>query len=78
MCVCVMYHVFIQFIVSVDFSSAGNAKKSASILQKALTLNARPVELLQVAMRNLKSGKSQLLPAETKENLTGQLFYNLK
>ncbi|XP_058250626.1 dual specificity protein kinase Ttk [Hemibagrus wyckioides] len=48
--------------------SQGNGKKSASILQKALTSNAKPVELLQMAMKNLKSGKTQLLPAETKEN----------
>ncbi|KAK3572419.1 hypothetical protein QTP86_032645 [Hemibagrus guttatus] len=48
--------------------SQGNGKKSASILQKALTSNAKPVELLQMAVKNLKSGKTQLLPAETKEN----------
>ncbi|XP_060725834.1 dual specificity protein kinase Ttk [Tachysurus vachellii] len=46
--------------------SQGNGKKSASILQKALTSNAKPVELLQMAMKNLKSGKTQLL-SETKE-----------
>lgn len=56
------------------FSFAGNGKKSASILQKALISNAKPVELLQMAMKNLKSGKTQLLPAETKENVAGQLF----
>ncbi|KAF5905732.1 dual specificity protein kinase TTK, partial [Clarias magur] len=49
--------------------SQGNGKKSSSILQKALTSNAKPVELLQVAMKNLQSGKTQLLPAENKENV---------
>ncbi|XP_060778292.1 dual specificity protein kinase Ttk isoform X2 [Neoarius graeffei] len=50
--------------------SQGNSKRSASILQKALTANAKPTELLQMAMKNLKSGKTQLLPTENKENVT--------
>lgn len=54
------------------FPPAGNSKKSASILQKALTSNAKPVELLQMAIKNLKAGKTQLVPAENKENLAGQ------
>ncbi|XP_030641199.1 dual specificity protein kinase Ttk [Chanos chanos] len=48
--------------------SQGNVKKSALILQKALGSNARPTEMLQTAMKNLKAGKSQLLPPEDKEN----------
>uniref|UniRef100_A0A4W4HJB6 Protein kinase domain-containing protein n=1 Tax=Electrophorus electricus TaxID=8005 RepID=A0A4W4HJB6_ELEEL len=49
--------------------SRGNTKKSASILQKALALNAKPAELLQMAVKNLKSGKTQLLPTEDKEDV---------
>ncbi|XP_076827708.1 dual specificity protein kinase Ttk [Brachyhypopomus gauderio] len=49
--------------------SRGNSKKSASILQKALTLNAKPAELLQMAVKNLKSGKTQLLPTEGQEDV---------
>uniref|UniRef100_A0A672QHA5 Dual specificity protein kinase Ttk-like n=1 Tax=Sinocyclocheilus grahami TaxID=75366 RepID=A0A672QHA5_SINGR len=48
--------------------SQGNSRKSNLILQKALSSNARPVELLQTAIRNLKSGKAHLLPAEHEEN----------
>ncbi|XP_016375076.1 dual specificity protein kinase Ttk-like isoform X1 [Sinocyclocheilus rhinocerous] len=48
--------------------SQGNSRKSNLILQKALSSNARPVELLQTAIRNLKSGKTHLLPAEHEEN----------
>nr|XP_005157890.1 dual specificity protein kinase Ttk isoform X2 [Danio rerio] len=48
--------------------SRGNSRKSVSILQKALSSNARPIELLQTAIRNLKSGKTLLLPAEHQES----------
>uniref|UniRef100_A0A672RG35 Dual specificity protein kinase Ttk-like n=1 Tax=Sinocyclocheilus grahami TaxID=75366 RepID=A0A672RG35_SINGR len=50
--------------------SQGNSRKSNLILQKALSSNARPVELLQTATRNLNSGKTHLLPAEHEENAT--------
>uniref|UniRef100_W5NKC6 Ttk protein kinase n=1 Tax=Lepisosteus oculatus TaxID=7918 RepID=W5NKC6_LEPOC len=49
--------------------SQGNVKKSTSILQKALELNARPAELLEMALRNLRSGKQTLVSPEDKENL---------
>ncbi|KAL6488866.1 hypothetical protein MHYP_G00026070 [Metynnis hypsauchen] len=49
--------------------SQGNTKKSTYILQKALASNAKPVEHLQMAMKNLKSGKAQLLPTEDKEDI---------
>ncbi|XP_036395539.1 dual specificity protein kinase Ttk [Megalops cyprinoides] len=49
--------------------SQGNAKKSASILQRAFELNAQPRELLEVALQNLKAGKTQLLSTEDKENM---------
>lgn len=51
---------------------SGNKKKSFSILQKALTLNAKPVEHIQTALKNLHLGKTQLFPDEDKENITGQ------
>uniref|UniRef100_A0A673ITE1 Dual specificity protein kinase Ttk-like n=1 Tax=Sinocyclocheilus rhinocerous TaxID=307959 RepID=A0A673ITE1_9TELE len=48
--------------------SQGNSRKSNLILQKAMSSNALPVELLQTAIRNLNSGKTHLLPAEHEEN----------
>ncbi|XP_059363313.1 dual specificity protein kinase Ttk-like isoform X3 [Carassius carassius] len=48
--------------------SQGNSRKSNLILQKALSSNARPVELLRTAVRNLSSGKTHLLPAEHEES----------
>uniref|UniRef100_A0A8C1P348 Dual specificity protein kinase TTK n=1 Tax=Cyprinus carpio TaxID=7962 RepID=A0A8C1P348_CYPCA len=50
--------------------SQGNSRKSNLILQKALSSNARPVELLRTAIRNLNSGKTHLLPAEHEDNAT--------
>ncbi|MGH0158051.1 UNVERIFIED_CONTAM: hypothetical protein FKN15_067376 [Acipenser sinensis] len=47
----------------------GNLKKSTSILQKAWEMNAKPIELLEMAMSNLRSGKTQLLSPEDKENM---------
>ncbi|KAI1885564.1 hypothetical protein AGOR_G00205100 [Albula goreensis] len=44
--------------------SQGNAKKSASILQRALEVNAKPTELLEMALQNLKSGKTRLLSTD--------------
>ncbi|XP_051577499.1 dual specificity protein kinase Ttk-like [Myxocyprinus asiaticus] len=48
--------------------SQGNFRKSNLILQKALSSNARPVELLQTAMKHLNAGQTQLLPAEDEQN----------
>ncbi|KAI2655795.1 Dual specificity protein kinase Ttk [Labeo rohita] len=48
--------------------SQGNSRKSNLILQKALSSNAQPAELLQTAIKNLKSGKTHLLSAEREEN----------
>ncbi|XP_035019941.2 dual specificity protein kinase Ttk [Hippoglossus stenolepis] len=50
--------------------SQGNVIKASSILHKAQVLNARPAELLQVAMRNLKAGEKQLVPTKEEEQLT--------
>uniref|UniRef100_W5LBU2 Ttk protein kinase n=1 Tax=Astyanax mexicanus TaxID=7994 RepID=W5LBU2_ASTMX len=52
--------------------SRGNTKKSTYILQKAMASNAKPAELLQMAMANLKSGKAQLLPAEDRMHIAGR------
>ncbi|KAJ0000120.1 hypothetical protein NQD34_011962 [Periophthalmus magnuspinnatus] len=40
----------------------GNVMKASSILHKAQMLNARPIELLDLAIRNLKDGQNQLVP----------------
>uniref|UniRef100_A0A8C2ZN77 Ttk protein kinase n=1 Tax=Cyclopterus lumpus TaxID=8103 RepID=A0A8C2ZN77_CYCLU len=41
--------------------SQGNVIKATSILHKAQTLNARPAELLEMAVRNLKAGEKLLV-----------------
>lgn len=46
--------------------SQGNARQSTSILQKALGLKASPVELLEMALQNLKAGKTLLLSTPDK------------
>lgn len=61
--------------ISISLFPAGNSKKSASILQKAVTSNAKPAELVQMAIKNLKSGKTHLLPAENTEKVAGQFFF---
>lgn len=43
--------------------------KAASILLKAQSLGAKPAELLEVALRNLKAGEKQLVPTK-KEQLS--------
>ncbi|XP_029308452.1 dual specificity protein kinase Ttk [Cottoperca gobio] len=50
--------------------SQGNMIKATSILHKAQALNARPTELLEVAMRNLKAGEKRLVPAREEEHHT--------
>ncbi|XP_013875813.1 dual specificity protein kinase Ttk [Austrofundulus limnaeus] len=42
--------------------SEGNRMKAASILHKAQTLNAKPAELLDIAISNLKAGEKLLVP----------------
>ncbi|KAM6967615.1 dual specificity protein kinase Ttk [Aplochiton taeniatus] len=44
--------------------SQGNVQKGASILQKAQGLSAKPAEHLELAMCNLKAGKTPLLPVD--------------
>lgn len=48
--------------------SQGNLIKATSILHKAQALNARPAELLEMAMRNLKAGVKQLVPPREEEH----------
>ncbi|KAM6994273.1 dual specificity protein kinase Ttk [Tautogolabrus adspersus] len=50
--------------------SQGNVIKATSILHKAQALNARPAELLEMAIRNLKAGLKQLVPAREEEHST--------
>uniref|UniRef100_A0A4W6E699 Dual specificity protein kinase TTK n=1 Tax=Lates calcarifer TaxID=8187 RepID=A0A4W6E699_LATCA len=52
--------------------SQGNVIKATSILHKAQALNARPAELLEVAIRNLKAGEKQLVPPQEEEQPTGR------
>ncbi|CAF96262.1 unnamed protein product, partial [Tetraodon nigroviridis] len=47
--------------------SQGNTIKAASILHKAQAMNAKPAELLETAMRNLKTGAKQLVPTNYEE-----------
>lgn len=47
--------------------SQGNLLKATSILHKAQALNAKPPELLEMAVRNLKSGEKQLLPTSEED-----------
>ncbi|XP_034384681.1 dual specificity protein kinase Ttk isoform X2 [Cyclopterus lumpus] len=48
--------------------SQGNVIKATSILHKAQTLNARPAELLEMAVRNLKAGEKLLVPTKEEEH----------
>ncbi|KAM7382495.1 hypothetical protein PAMP_002222 [Pampus punctatissimus] len=50
--------------------SQGNVVKATSILHKAQALKAKPAELLEVAIRKLKAGEKQLLPAREEEHYT--------
>ncbi|XP_076006456.1 dual specificity protein kinase Ttk [Genypterus blacodes] len=49
--------------------SQGNTIKASSILAKAQALNARPADLLEEAVCNLKAGQKQLLAAKREEHL---------
>ncbi|KAJ4920546.1 hypothetical protein JOQ06_023077 [Pogonophryne albipinna] len=50
--------------------SQGNVIKATSILHKAQALNARPAELLEGAIRNLKAGEKLLMPNREEEHST--------
>ncbi|CAH2249095.1 dual specificity kinase TTK [Pelobates cultripes] len=48
----------------------GNSKKSKQILQRGMDCGAIPTEMLELAMKNLRLKKSQLISEEDKENLS--------
>ncbi|KAK5922731.1 hypothetical protein CgunFtcFv8_019970 [Champsocephalus gunnari] len=50
--------------------SQGDVIKATSILHKAQALNARPAELLEGAIRNLKAGEKLLMPNGEEEHST--------
>ncbi|PNI88097.1 TTK isoform 7, partial [Pan troglodytes] len=50
--------------------SQGNVKKSKQLLQKAVERGAVPLEMLEIALRNLNLQKKQLLSEEEKKNLS--------
>uniref|UniRef100_A0ABM5GCL6 Dual specificity protein kinase TTK n=1 Tax=Pogona vitticeps TaxID=103695 RepID=A0ABM5GCL6_9SAUR len=49
--------------------SQGNVKKAKQLLEKAAESRAVPLEMLEIALRNLSLQKKLLLPIEEKENL---------
>lgn len=49
------------------FPFKGNVMKATSILHKAQAMNARPAELLEMAIRNLKAGAKQHVSTSDKE-----------
>uniref|UniRef100_A0AAY4E7T1 Protein kinase domain-containing protein n=1 Tax=Denticeps clupeoides TaxID=299321 RepID=A0AAY4E7T1_9TELE len=67
---------FVHIAYAQFLLSQGNVKKSYAILQKAIECNAKPTELLHTAMKNMQSGKKQLLLVEDKENITGLYFFH--
>uniref|UniRef100_A0A669BRE4 Dual specificity protein kinase TTK n=1 Tax=Oreochromis niloticus TaxID=8128 RepID=A0A669BRE4_ORENI len=59
--------------------SQGNVNKATSILHKAHTLNAKPAELLDIAIHNLKAGEKRLLVLSNESiTIKGKQFFILK
>lgn len=50
-----------------SFLFKGNVIKATSILHKAQAMNAKPAELLEMAICNLKTGAKQLVPTRDEE-----------
>lgn len=50
-----------------SFLFKGNVIKATSILHKAQAMNAKPAQLLEMAIRNLKTGAKQLVPTRDEE-----------
>ncbi|XP_067839975.1 dual specificity protein kinase Ttk [Heptranchias perlo] len=46
----------------------GSVRKCRTILQKAVDIKAKPIELLEIAFQNLNQGKMQLVPPEDGNN----------
>uniref|UniRef100_A0A1A8MPR5 Dual specificity protein kinase TTK n=3 Tax=Nothobranchius pienaari TaxID=704102 RepID=A0A1A8MPR5_9TELE len=53
--------------------SQGNVSRATSILRKAQALKAKPAELLNTALSNLKAGKKQLVPPMEEDAPTGSV-----
>uniref|UniRef100_A0A3B4A8D9 Protein kinase domain-containing protein n=1 Tax=Periophthalmus magnuspinnatus TaxID=409849 RepID=A0A3B4A8D9_9GOBI len=66
-------------IAYAQFEVTQNVMKASSILHKAQMLNARPIELLDLAIRNLKDGQSSI-PTISNDSITikGKQFFILK
>lgn len=60
------------FIYAPTILFLGNVNKATSILHKAHTLNAKPAELLDMAIHNLKAGEKRLLPTSEEDPPTGR------
>nr|XP_034965430.1 dual specificity protein kinase TTK isoform X4 [Zootoca vivipara] len=56
--------------------SQGNLNKAKRLLEKAVEVRALPVEMLEIAVRNLSLERKQLLSVEEKENLTALNSHN--
>ncbi|XP_023416695.2 dual specificity protein kinase TTK isoform X1 [Cavia porcellus] len=54
--------------------SQGNFKKSKQLLQKAVDSGAVPLEMLEIALRNLNLQKKQLLSEEEKKSLSASIL----
>ncbi|XP_061479184.1 dual specificity protein kinase TTK isoform X2 [Rhineura floridana] len=57
--------------------SQGNVKKCKQLLEKAAESRALPLEMLEIALRNLSLQRKQLLSLEEKENLTASDSHNI-
>lgn len=53
------------------FPLLGNLKKSEQLLHKAVESGAVPLQMLEIAIRNLHLQKKQLLSEEDKKSLSG-------
>uniref|UniRef100_A0A8C3WHX0 Dual specificity protein kinase TTK n=1 Tax=Catagonus wagneri TaxID=51154 RepID=A0A8C3WHX0_9CETA len=58
--------------------SQGNVKKSKQLLHKAVECGAVPLEMLEVAIRNLNLQKKQLLSEEEKKSLSAPTVSNVQ
>ena len=50
----------------------GNFKKSKQLLHKAVECGVVPLEMLEIAIRNLNLQKKQLLSEEERKSLSGK------
>lgn len=58
--------------MTIFFTLLGNFKKSKQLLHKAVECGAVPLEMLEIAIRNLNLQKKQLLSEEEKKSLSGK------